>query len=298
MTHCGRWPDLSRIDPQCNVRELCGPHNFLCCFKWKKKHWVCQKNKLLLHATDLSMIEPAKVRAAFENGRQCILLEGSIFPTGSPIHLPSGVTTTFKVWRNFCLCVSLVLNRAVSTVVLSIKNPNNGLLWSLIIVVSSTILNNCTAVCYDPCRKQSVCPSATASLFIHQLVILRDHYFIILLLLTSSHMYVLSIFTIWYQWLPHSLLLPPGLTLLVGRCLGEQAELFLRTGASFLTLTESLLPGDTTHHHLFTFSPLNKPHSLNPSTYPPHITLPIVQSLAAHQAFPFGLVTTAASCYG
>ena len=39
---------------------------------------------------------------------------------------------------------------------------------------------------------------------------------------------------------------PPGLAvLLVVGCLGDQAELLLRTGASFLTLTSSLLPGET-----------------------------------------------------
>ena len=40
---------------------------------------------------------------------------------------------------------------------------------------------------------------------------------------------------------------PPGLAvLLVVGCLGDQAELLLRTGASFLTLTSSLLPGEQT----------------------------------------------------
>ena len=39
----------------------------------------------------------------------------------------------------------------------------------------------------------------------------------------------------------------PGLAvLLVVGCLGDQAELLLRTGASFLTLTSSLLPGEQT----------------------------------------------------
>ena len=95
------------------------------------------------------------------------------------------------------------------------------------------------AIYHAPCRKGSFASSDSASLFIHQLVILRGHCFIISRLLfffshITNHALILTILT----------MIPPGLALLLGSCLGEQAELFLRTGASFLTLKSSILPGE------------------------------------------------------
>ena len=95
------------------------------------------------------------------------------------------------------------------------------------------------AIYHAPCRKGSFASSDSASLFIHQLVILRGHCFIISRLLfffshITNHALILTMLT----------MIPPGLALLLGSCLGEQSELFLRTGASFLTLKSSILPGE------------------------------------------------------
>ena len=88
-------------------------------------------------------------------------------------------------------------------------------------------------------REEAPHPPCLVSLFIHQLVILHGHCFIILELRSSPH---ITITTGPYQGSSS-----PGLAvLLVVGCLGDQAELLLRTGASFLTLTSSLLPGEQT----------------------------------------------------
>ena len=135
------------------------------------------------------------------------------------------------------------------------------------------------AIYHAPCRKGSFASSDSASLFIHQLVILRGHCFIISRLLfffshLTNHALILTMLT----------MIPPGLALLLGSCLGEQSELFLRTGASFLTLKSSILPGEIA----FTL----------PSQQNKTYITPFAQNPAAHQAFPFARATAAASCSG